>query len=98
MDIKAVQLKRRDYWVNVRADQDQAPEWDYRVPAFTYEDNLVISWDQAYPGPYPTDVLPVLYTAKNLQDLADDHSQLHFRTAGLDHKTVYQVMIDTNRP
>ncbi|CAK8054878.1 hypothetical protein [Eupransor demetentiae] len=98
MQIADMQLKRRDYWVTVQdLDQADAPELDYRVLAFSFENNLVIDWSKAFPGPNPTDILPDLWQDENIAKLSLSHGIYRFETAGIDTKRRFSVIINTVR-
>lgn len=96
-------LTRKDYWVSVQEEVDsgaeatQPPVLDYRVLAFSFENNLIIDWQKAFPGPNPTDIVPDLYMDSDLKDLHLAHGIYHFDTKGRTSDKIYHITINTVR-
>ncbi|MDF7637569.1 hypothetical protein PT274_04760 [Leuconostocaceae bacterium ESL0958] len=101
MRIRDLQIKRRDYWLSLQAqtaEEGAAPAevLDYRLPAFSFEDHLVLAWDSAYPGPNPTDLIPGLLTDDQIQQLQLAHGIVSFTCQGQGGQT-YEVKLNTIR-
>ncbi|USS91429.1 hypothetical protein [Fructobacillus americanaquae] len=103
MKIAEMNLARRDYWVSVQEKVEQGGAvaqpagLDYRVLAFSFENNLIIDWQKAFPGPNPTDIVPDLYMDSGIKDLHLAHGIYHFDTKGRTSDRIYHITINTVR-